>query len=68
MNPQHPKGRANSLDSRIGGKAERKLIRMIQEMQGEEPCFQSGKQACDRVDCGWRRECMAGLEQRTGLQ
>ena len=58
MNPRQPREDASSVDSKIGWKAKRELIRSIQEMQGGVPCFQTGKKSCDRLDCGWRSECM----------
>jgi len=59
MNTYSPRKDARNIDSKIGWKAKRELIRSIQEMQGEEPCFQTGKAFCDRYDCGWRSDCMA---------
>ncbi len=59
MNTRQLRENARSIEHQIGWKAKRELIRSIQEMQGEEPCFQSGKESCDRNDCGWRRDCLA---------
>lgn len=58
MNPRQLSENVGSIGSTIGWKAKRELIRSIQEMQGEEPCFQSREKVCDRYDCGWRAECM----------
>jgi alkylated DNA repair dioxygenase AlkB len=66
MNTRQLREDARVIENKIGWKAKRELIRSVQEMQGEEPCFQSNKVSCDRVDCGWRRECMPDVEQRTG--
>lgn len=59
MNSNFPGRTAGRIDNQIGRRAKRELIRSIQEMQGEDPCFQSGKNECDRYDCGWRADCMA---------
>jgi len=58
MNTRQLREDARVIENKIGWKAKRELIRSVQEMQGEVPCFQSGKKTCDRFDCGWRIECM----------
>lgn len=59
MNTHSPRKNVRKIEDQIGRKAKQELIRSIQEMQGEDPCFQSGRKVCDRFDCGWRRDCMA---------
>lgn len=46
-----------NIDSRLGWRAKQELIRSIQEKQGGAPCFQTGKEYCDRYDCCWRKDC-----------
>lgn len=58
MNTRQHREDARVIESKIGWKAKRELIRSIQEMQGEVPCFQTGQESCDRIDCGWRTDCM----------
>ena len=59
MNTDSRRKNVRRVENQIGRKAKQELIRSIQEMQGEDPCFQSGKEFCDRYDCGWRHDCMA---------
>lgn len=47
-----------SIESKLGWKAKRELIRSIQEMKGKIPCFQTGKDYCNQSDCRWRNDCM----------
>jgi len=41
------------------GKAKKaELVRMIQQAEGNEPCFDSGKsQECGQENCLWREDC-----------
>lgn len=35
-----------------------RLIRVIQDLRGEEPCFATDKHsACAEVNCEWREDC-----------
>lgn len=34
------------------------LIRIIQDMRGEEACFATGKQSvCTKINCEWSEDC-----------
>ncbi len=44
----------------IGWRAKQELIRAIQEKQGKDPCFQTGKKYCGQRDCRWRIACNPG--------
>jgi len=60
MNTAQVQERTRNLESQIGWKAKRELIRSIQEKKGETPCFQTGKVYCNQFDCRWRRDCKPG--------
>ena len=60
MNTEQIKEITKGIENKIGWKAKRELIQMIQEMTGETPCFQTGKKYCDQFDCGWRKDCLSG--------
>lgn len=41
-----------------------RLIRAIQDLRGEEPCFATGKRSeCTNANCEWREDCreLAGI-------
>jgi hypothetical protein len=38
-----------------------KLIRIIQEKEGNIPCFQTGQPSCHQYDCWWRTDCKPGV-------
>jgi hypothetical protein len=41
-----------------GKKKKAELVRAIQEAEGNEPCFDSGKaDQCGQDDCIWRDDC-----------
>jgi hypothetical protein len=60
MQTEQAKENTRVIDSQIGWKAMRELIRSIQEKKGGTPCFQTGKKFCDQYDCNWRDECKPG--------
>lgn len=49
-----------SLHNIKSGKAKKsELVRAIQQAEGNEPCFDSGKAArCGQDGCLWREECV----------
>lgn len=36
------------------------LIRIIQEKEGNIPCFRTGLPSCLQFDCRWRTDCKPG--------
>ena len=60
MNTEHIKEITKGIEKEIGWNAKRELIQMIQELQGETLCYQTGKRYCNQFDCGWRKECLSG--------
>ena len=34
------------------------MVRAIQAAEGNTPCFQSGINPCDQVNCCWRSDCI----------
>ncbi|MGD9949663.1 MAG: hypothetical protein AB7U29_14470 [Desulfobulbus sp.] len=36
------------------------LIRVIQEKEGNIPCFRIGLSSCHQFDCSWRTDCKPG--------
>lgn len=60
MQTEQARKHARDIESQIGWKARRELIRTIQEVKGESSCFQSGKEFCDQYECSWRDECKPG--------
>jgi len=48
------------IESQIGWKAKRELIRLIQEKKGGLACFQTDKKYYDQLDCSWRNDCKPG--------
>lgn len=60
MNLEQIREKNRGLESSIGWKAKRELIRSIQEKRGNAPCFQMGKARCDQFDCSWRNDCKPG--------
>jgi len=59
MNTAQLKEITKGIENKIGWKAKRELIQMIQELKGGTPCFQTEKRYCDQFDCDWRKDCLA---------
>ncbi len=39
--------------------SKREIVRAIQEMEGNFPCFGTARDGyCDREDCAWREDCL----------
>lgn len=34
------------------------LIRAIQNTEGNTPCFNTGRNDCDQINCCWRDDCI----------
>lgn len=60
MNTEQIKEITKGIENEIGWIAKRELIQLIQELQGETLCFQTGKRYCDQFYCVWRKECISG--------
>ena len=56
MNTIQKKARVMGLKPGKSKKAD--LIRMIQDKEGNDTCFQSAKDFCDQEDCCWRGDCL----------
>lgn len=41
------------------------LIRAIQSMEGNIPCFQTGLDFCDQINCCWRSDCLPASSPET---
>lgn len=35
------------------------LIRSIQAAEGNFPCFDTGNDSCERLECCWRNDCLS---------
>ena len=45
----------------VSGKMEKdELVRIIQETEGNVPCFRTGLPSCQQYDCWWRIDCKPG--------
>jgi hypothetical protein len=53
------KRKAKELALKPGKAKKSELIRMIQRAEGNFPCFETGRGACDQNACAWREECIS---------
>jgi hypothetical protein len=52
------KGIAKRHNIKTGKAKKSELVRAIQQAEGNEPCFDSGKAAvCGQDSCTWREDC-----------
>ena len=63
--------RARELGLKVKSKSKAKLIRAIQEAEGNPPCFRTARTGCERTDCCWLEDCIpeqfARVHQLTGI-
>ena len=68
--------RAKELGLDVKSRSKAKLIRAIQEAEGNPPCFRTGRTVCEQADCCWLEDCipeqfaemhrLSGIGARTG--
>ena len=62
---------ARKLGLQPGSETRFELIRLVQEAEGNPPCFDSGPTRCSQVDCLWMADCIpaqyARLHQAVGV-
>ncbi len=51
---------AKDLGVKVGRVKKVELIREIQRREGNFPCFGTAEGYCDRYDCAFRSDCLAG--------
>jgi hypothetical protein len=56
--PETPVGRSSGPRSNADRVDMTALIRSLQRADGQSPCFKTGADDCDRIDCPWRRYCL----------
>ena len=50
--------KAQELGLDAGNMKKKDLIRAIQSTEGNFPCFRTGNDSCDQLNCCWRRDCL----------
>lgn len=60
MKMQLVRERAKQMAIATGSMDKKTLIRLIQEKEGNTPCFKTDPPACDQFDCCWREDCNPG--------
>jgi hypothetical protein len=50
--------RAEVFGLKPGKRKKADLIHAIQDKEGYEPCFQTGRASCDQLICCWRSDCL----------
>ena len=58
MDMTHIKEKAKQLGIQVGKMKKVDLIRSIQSMEGNFPCFETAKDCCDQLACTWRKSCL----------
>ncbi len=58
--------KAAELGLEAGDMKQVDLIRNIQIKEGNFPCFGTGRESCDQINCCWRGDCLS-TEQRNAL-
>ena len=59
MNMQEVREKAKMLGLKTGGMKKVDLIHLIQSKEGNVPCFQTGIESCEQMDCCWRDDCLS---------
>lgn len=59
MKMQEIKEKAKALGLSSGKRKKGDLIRAIQELEGNFPCFGSAIEHCSQEDCCWREDCLS---------
>lgn len=57
MNVKEIKEIAANIGINPGKMKKADLIRTIQSTEGNNPCFQSGRDNCDQTGCSWWNDC-----------
>lgn len=60
MNMNTIRAMAKRMSIDPGSMSKLELVRYIQEMEGNIPCFKTDQPACDQLDCCWRTDCKPG--------
>jgi len=60
MNMNKIKDIARNMNLDPGSMNKKDLIRLVQEKEGNTPCFKTDVQSCDQFDCCWRNDCQPG--------
>ena len=60
MHMNQVRARARKLNIDPGLLTKKELIRLIQETEGNFPCFKTDLPACDQTACCWRDDCKPG--------
>ena len=50
--------KAAGMGISIRGLKKPDLIRALQTLEGNVPCFDTGRQDCDQLQCCWRGDCL----------
>ena len=58
---------AKKMNVLSGAMEKDELIRIIQQKEGNIPCFRTGLRLCQQYDCWWRIDCKPGEIQRAGF-
>ena len=58
MKMQEVRTKAKAMGINSFGMKKVDLIRAIQTAEGNDPCFQTGVEACDQTACCWRTICL----------
>ena len=51
--------KAKSLGIKTARKKSDDLIKLIQEAEGNFPCFKTASDSCDQTGCLWRSDCLS---------
>lgn len=52
------KTKASDMGIKAGKLSKQDLIRQIQTKEGYKPCFNTGINNCDQLNCSWRSDCI----------
>lgn len=50
--------KAAKIGLKVQGMKKVELVRAIQSVEGNVPCFDTGKSNCDQLVCCWREDCL----------